>query len=101
MINLNQGNYLTNINNTNNQNIYLENRKSVKLTGVTKIHNLNTTIFSLDTVLGSLEIKGNNLEMLSFDVDKGNLNITGEIDSICYLNVSKKNNKGFIQKLFK
>lgn len=84
-----------------NQNIQIENRKSIKLSGVTKIHNLNTLEFSLETTLGNLIIKGNNLEMLSFDVENGNLCITGEIDSLSYQNTSKKNNKGFIQKLFK
>ena len=84
-----------------NQNIQIENRKSIKLSGVTKIHNLNTLEFSLETTLGNLIIKGNNLEMLSFDIENGNLSITGEIDSLSYLNISKKNNKGFIQKLFK
>ena len=110
MIHLNnQTNYLANINNVNsignrmnsNQNIQIENRKSIKLSGVTKIHNLNTLEFSLETTLGNLIIKGNNLEMLSFDVENGNLSITGEMDSLSYQNISKKNNKGFIQKLFK
>jgi len=87
--------------NNSSQNIYLENRNKVTLSGVTKINTLNPLEFSLETTLGTLQIKGNNLEMKSFDIDNGNLNIIGEVDSINYFNKSKKNNKGFIQKLFK
>ena len=89
-------------NNLNNQSIYLDNRNSLKLSGVTKIDSLNPSEFLIETTLGGLQIKGNELEMKSFDIDNGNLNIVGSIDSIIYFNKStKKNNKGFIQKLFK
>ena len=40
--------------------------------------------------------------MQMFDVDKGNIFITGNIDSLVYANKSQKEKeKGFIQKLFK
>ena len=80
----------------------LENRNSLKISGVKKIISLNPLEFQLDTVLGILTIKGNNLEMQMFDVDKGNIFITGNIDSLVYANKSQKEKeKGFIQKLFK
>ena len=44
----------------------LENRKSLKISGVKKIISLNPLEFQLDTVLGILTIKGNNLEMQMF-----------------------------------
>lgn len=80
----------------------LDNRKNLKISGVKKIISLNPHEFLLDTILGILNIKGNNLEMQMFDVDKGNINITGNIDSLVYCNKQQKEKeKGFIQKLFK
>lgn len=82
--------------------ITLDNRKSLKITGAKKIITLNPLEFQLDTALGFLTIKGNNLEMQMFDIDKGNIYITGNIDSLVYANKSQdKKEKGFIQKLFK
>lgn len=82
--------------------IMLDNRKSLKITGVKKINSFNLKEFQLETSLGNLYIKGNNLEMQMFDIDKGNIFITGDIDSLAYLNISsEKKEKGFIQKLFK
>ena len=60
-------------NNLNNQSIYLDNRNSLKLSGVTKIDSLNPLEFLIETTLGGLQIKGNELEMKSFDIDNGNL----------------------------
>ena len=42
------------------------------------------------------------MEMKMFDIDKGNLNIVGDIDQITYINKSTKSkDKGFVSKLFK
>lgn len=90
------------MNDTLQNSIMLDNRKSLKITGVKKINSFNLKEFQLETSLGNLYIKGNNLEMQMFDIDKGNIFITGDIDSLAYLNISsEKKEKGFIQKLFK
>lgn len=82
--------------------ITLDNRKSLRITGAKKIITLNPLEFQLETLLGNLTVKGNNLEMQMFDIDKGNIFITGNIDSLVYANKSQeKKEKGFIQKLFK
>ena len=89
------------LNQFNNQNIYLENRKQLKVSGVIKLIQLNPFSFDLDTTLGPLKIKGENLEMQSFDVDNGNILITGDFNSFEYFVKEVKKNKSFIQKLFK
>lgn len=90
------------MNDTLQNSIMLDNRKSLKITGVKKINSFNLKEFQLETSLGNLYIKGNNLEMQMFDIDKGNIFITGDIDSLAYLSISsEKKEKGFIQKLFK
>lgn len=84
------------------QNIELEGRKNLKISGVNKIESLNPNEFQIETALGSLKILGENMEMKSFDIDKGNMLIVGSIDSLAYYTLKdNKKNKGFIQKLFK
>lgn len=84
------------------QNILIENRKIFRITGVSKITSLNPLEFILETSLGILTIKGADMEMKSFDIDKKIIDANGKIDSFFYNNKSsKKTDKGFIQKLFK
>lgn len=84
------------------QNIELEGRKTLKISGVNKIDSLNPNEFQIETSLGLLKILGENMEMKSFDVDKGNMLIIGSIDSLSYYTPKNaKKSKGFIQKLFK
>lgn len=84
------------------QEVILKNRKEITISGVKKLEALNPVEFYLETVLGRMIVKGNNLEMQMLDIDRGNINITGMIDQIIYCNKSsKEKEKGFIQKIFK
>ena len=59
----------------------------------------------MDTTLGFLIVKGEDLEIIKLDTYQGNVSIKGKIDSLSYLenNNSKDKNKdnSFINKLFK
>lgn len=84
------------------QELKLVNRKRLEITGVKKLENLNPLEFLVQTNLGVLLVKGNNLEMQHLDIEKGNLWITGDISSLQYLDESTENKKeGFLKKLFK
>lgn len=84
------------------QDLTLKNRKELFVTGVSKLEAMNPIEFSIVTSLGRMNIKGNNMEMKMFDIDKGNLSIVGDIDQITYTNKSiKTKDKGFVSKLFK
>lgn len=84
------------------QDLTLKNRKELYITGVSKLEAMNPIEFSIVTSLGRMNIKGNNMEMKMFDIDKGNLSIIGDIDQITYSNKSvKTKDKGFVSKLFK
>jgi len=84
------------------QEVVLKSRKELFISGVSKLEALNPLEFSLVTNLGRMIVKGNNMEMQMLDIEKGNINITGDIDYIAYSNKSnKEKDKGFIQKLFK
>lgn len=90
------------IKNEDNHFIKIKNRNEVEITGVKKINSLNDLEFNIDTVLKTLVVSGNNLEMKHLDVEKGILIIEGSINSLVYEKTVEKEKKGsFLGKLFK
>ena len=83
-----------------NNEIVLKERKDLKINGVLKLNEISSEECLLETSLGSLVIKGKELEMKLMDLDKHIIIIIGEIDSISFENKVKKS-KGFINKIFK
>ena len=83
--------------------ISLNNRKRLEISGVKKLESLNKTEFFVDTILGLLLVRGEELEMQHLDIEKGILWIVGNISSISYLDEDTNNKKdeGFFKKLFK
>lgn len=88
--------------NETNQNVILKNRSKLEISGIKKIESLNDEQFLIDTKLGLLLIKGENLEMQQLDIDKGNLWISGTVNLIEYIEETKKKEKtNFFGKVFK
>ncbi len=87
--------------NVMNQNIILKDRKKLEITGIKKIETLNSEEFLIDTKLGLLYIRGNDLEMQQLDIDKGHIWIIGEVNIIEYVEQTKKEKQGFFSKVFK
>lgn len=81
----------------------LNNRKRLEITGVKKLESLNKTEFFVDTILGLLLVRGEDLEMQHLDIEKGILWIIGRVSSLSYLDEdnNKKKDEGFFKKLFK
>jgi len=89
-------------NSINNQDIFLFNRKELKITNVKKINTLNNMLFDIETGYGRMKIEGNGLDMISLDADKEILLIKGQIDKIEFIDKSKKQKEtSFMAKLFK
>lgn len=86
-----------------NHSISLLERKTLVITGVKKIDNFDKTHFLLDTSLGFMIIKGENLELIKLDTLAGNVTIKGTINSINYALENNKNNKedSIFSRLFK
>ncbi len=84
------------------QNVILKNRKSLELSGVNKLESMNPNEFVVFTVLGKMIIKGKDLEMQALDIDNGHLSISGNVNSMEYLDkLDTKDKKGLFSKLFK
>ena len=77
------------------------NRDVLSLSGINKVINFDNSEFVLSSVMGNIQIKGNNLEIILLDTDKGDLKIKGKIDGITYLNSKRENKESLFNKLFK
>lgn len=90
-----------------NDNVYktheikMVNRESLYLSGIKKIDNFDSTEFLVDSVMGTILIKGINLEVNLLDTDKGDVVIKGKIYSISYTDSKKINKESMFTKLFK
>lgn len=65
-------------------NIILEERQRLSVSGVTDSGNFNDSEVFLYTTLGELEIRGKKLHMEEMSLETGEAVITGEIKSISY-----------------
>ena len=56
-----------------------ERAKLLDITGVKQVESFDNEEFLLETVMGFLSIRGQNLQMKNLDVDKGIVSIKGKI----------------------
>ncbi|MBQ9018800.1 MAG: sporulation protein YabP [Bacilli bacterium] len=86
-----------------NHSINLLERKTLVITGVKKIDNFDNNHFLLDTSMGYMIIKGENLELIKLDTLAGHVTIKGTINSIEYILENNKKNKedSVFSRLFK
>lgn len=89
--------------NSYNHSINLLERKTLVITGVKKIENFDNLHFLLDSTMGFIIIKGENLELIKLDTLSGNVTIKGSINSIDYILENSKKNKeeSVFSRLFK
>lgn len=64
--------------------IVLENRSSMKISGVNDIDKFSENIIVLSTVMGELVIKGEELHVTSLDADTKDFFMTGTVCSLSY-----------------
>lgn len=86
---------------TNMQNVFLENRMLLNVSGVIDVLNFDEQLITLETELGILIVKGSNLKLNKFNLDNTDLSVNGDINSIIYDDKSTSRSEGFITKLFK
>ncbi len=86
-----------------NHSVNLLERKTLVITGVKKIENFDKLHFLIETTMGFMVIKGNDLELIKLDTLAGNVSIKGTIDSIQYVMDNSKKNKeeSILNRLFK
>ena len=84
------------------QNLVLENRNKLNVTGVKDVLSFDDEVIIMETELGLLTIKGENLKINKLSIDTGDVIIEGEINNLGYNDNSKKEQEGSIlSKIFK
>ena len=88
---------------TSSHSISITERKNINLTGVKKIDSFDNTEFLMDTIMGYIIIKGEDLEIVKLDTFQGNVTIKGKINSLTYTENNNKKTKeeNILSKLFK
>jgi sporulation protein YabP len=82
--------------------VIMRSRRILDITGVKQVESFDNEEFLLETVMGILAIRGQNLQMKNLDVDKGIVSIKGKILDLVYLDEQNgEKAKGFFSKLFR
>lgn len=93
-----------NISNSNPvQNLVLENREKLSISGVLDVLSFDDQIVILETELGLLTVKGENLRINKLSLDTADVIVDGEIYNLGYSEkeLYKKSGGGILGKIFK
>lgn len=84
--------------------LHLDNRKSGTITGVTDVHAFDEKEILLATKAGEMTIRGNELSITRLNLEQGEVDIGGRVDSIVYTkdgdNQAQKG-KNILKRLFR
>ncbi|MNJ62981.1 sporulation protein YabP [Paenibacillus bouchesdurhonensis] len=93
MVDLNKGKH---------QEVRLFQRKLLEITGVLNVESFDSEEFLLQTELGHLTIRGQNLHIKNLNLEQGLVSIEGLVNSLSYLDPgSQSSGKGLLGKLFR
>lgn len=83
--------------------ITINERKNLLISGVKKIDSFDNEEFLMETNMGYINIKGEELEIVKLDTFQGNVSIKGRINSLVYMDGPNKKDKeeNLFSKLFK
>lgn len=84
------------------QNVILENRGRLNITGVLDVLNFDEEVVTMMTEMGLLVVKGADLHLNNFSLDNTELSIEGTINSMQYSDKAiGKSKEKFFEKIFK
>lgn len=83
------------------QNLILENREKLNISGVIDVESFNDENVIVDTELGLLIVRGMDLHINKLNLDSSELSIEGDIVSCEYSDREGKSKGGFFARMFK
>jgi sporulation protein YabP len=83
------------------QNVILENRKKLTLTGIKDVLSFDDEIVIVESELGLLNIKGADLRVNKISVETGDVIVEGTIRAIEYADKDLSPKQGLMSKIFK
>ena len=85
-----------------NHSISVIERKNILITGVKKVDSFDKEEFLVETIMGYLALKGEELELVKLDTLAGSVTIKGYVNSFDYIEDKKSNKENsVISRLFK
>lgn len=91
-----------NVNTNIVQNLFLENREKLSVSGVNDVLSFDDQVVIVDTELGMLTVKGENIRINKLSLDTAEVIIEGEIYSMNYTQKNQEKSSGsLLSKLFK
>ena len=91
-----------NVNTNIIQNLVLENRKKLSVSGVNDVLSFDDQVVMVDTELGLLTVKGENIRINKLSLDTAEVIVEGEISSLSYSqNKQEKSSGTLLSKIFK
>lgn len=82
--------------------LMLENRQDGRITGVKDIKSFDEKEILLFTQAGKLIIKGEQLHVKQLDLEKGEVDLEGKVDSLTYLSKNTDNQgEPFFKRIFR
>ncbi|HHV39324.1 MAG TPA: sporulation protein YabP [Tepidimicrobium sp.] len=84
-----------------NQNVLMEDRNRVTITGVENVDSFNENIIILKTIKGRMTIEGQELNVGNLNLDNGSVKISGVINGIVYSDKDSSQRGRIIEKIFR
>ena len=84
------------------QNLVLENREKLSVSGVIDVLSFDDQVVMVETELGLLTVKGDNLRINKLSLDTSEVIVEGEISSLIYSQSKQEKSSGtLLSKIFK
>lgn len=97
-----KGSTADNSNLSSNQNLVMENRRRVVISGVKEVEGFTETEVRLYTEMGQITVKGKKLQVNEVSTESGELIMTGDlVDSVVYSDKVRRTPDNFITRLFR
>ena len=83
--------------------LHLADRKHLTVTGVQDVLSFDVSEVQLETTLGMLTIRGSELHVQRLTLEKGEVDVTGKVDSLTYSDVGtyRKQGESLLARLFR
>ncbi len=86
--------------NYSSQNIIVESRKRLEISGVKDVISFDEETLLLDSVMGKITVKGEGMHIESFNTESGDLTASGKVHAVVYMS-DVKSEGGFLSRLFR
>ena len=83
------------------QNLVLENREKLNVSGVNDVLSFDDQVVIIETELGMLTVKGENLKINKLNIDTSEVIVEGKINNLAYSEHQAKVEGGIFGKIFK